>query len=328
MKVMVTGGSGYIGAHTVLGLVERGDTVVVVDDLVSGSAARIPGVQIVRVDLAADSAVDVLTLALQEHEVDAVMHFAARKQVGESVERPAWYYRQNVGGLAQLLIAMETAGTQRLVFSSSAAVYGDASGAVTESHSTLPISPYGATKLAGEQLVAATTRAWPLSAASLRYFNVGGAGRADLGDTEAFNLIPMVLDRLVGGEAPRIFGDDYATPDGTCVRDYVHVTDVAEAHLAVLDSLPPEPGHRALNVGTGRGTSVREMIEALEAIAGIELTPVVEPRRSGDPDSVVAVVDRICESTGWSARLTLDDIVRSAWDSRSWFGDRAASSIG
>lgn len=317
MRIMVTGGSGYIGAHCVRALIERGDLVLVTDDVVTGSLDRIPGVPVICLDLAATGAADVLETALREHRIDAVIHFAARKQVGESVTRPAWYFQQNIGGLANLLLAMESAGTDRLVFSSSAAVYGDVEGAVDEGHPTRPISPYGATKLAGEELIAAAAAAWPLRAASLRYFNVGGSGSAELGDTEAFNLIPMVMERLEAGLAPRIFGDDYATPDGTCVRDYVHVTDVAEAHLAVLDALDPAPGNTILNIGTGRGTSVREMIDAIQSVAGSNLPAVVEPRRPGDPDAVVADVGRVRAAAGWTARFGLNDIVRSAWESRA-----------
>jgi UDP-glucose 4-epimerase len=323
MKVLVTGGAGYIGAHTVSALRRRSDSVVVVDDLSTGSAARIEGVPLVRLDLTSDGAIETMTAVLREHDIDGVIHFAARKQVGESVARPAWYYAQNIGSLASVLIAMEAAGTSKLVFSSSAAVYGDVQGVVDESSPPDPISPYGATKLVGEQLIASTTRSWPLRAASLRYFNVGGAGRPDLGDIGAFNLIPMVLDRLDAGDAPRIFGDDYVTLDGTCVRDYVHVADVADAHLAVLDTLPEAPGHRCFNIGTGRGTSVREMIAAIAAAAGSDREPIVEARRPGDPDAVVAAVLAVNEATGWRARFTLDDIVRSAVESRAWQAGRA-----
>jgi len=318
MRVLVTGGTGYIGAHTVDLLTARGDDVLVADDVVTGSAARIPSVPLVQLDLAAESAVGVLAGAMREHRTEAVVHFAARKQVGESVERPAWYYQQNVGGLANVLLAMESASVAKLVFSSSAAVYGHASGRVDEGHSTRPISPYGATKLVGEQLVAAASAAWPLSAASLRYFNVGGAARPELGDVESLNLIPMVFDRIAAGEPPQIFGDDYATADGTCIRDYVHVGDVAEAHLAVLDGLG-ERGHAAYNLGTGRGTSVREMIAAISAVAGYDGAPEIRPRRAGDPDDVVAEVERIREATGWSARYSVEDIVASAWESRQYF---------
>lgn len=313
---MVTGGAGYIGAHAALLLAERGEYVLVVDDLVAGSSARVPDLPILQLDLAADDSRDRLAAAMTEHSIDAVIHFAAQKQVVESVERPAWYYRQNVGGLAQLLLAMEDASVTRLIFSSSAAVYGHADGAVDEDCETAPLSPYGETKLAGEKLIAAAARATPLRAASLRYFNVGGAGRPELGDTEAVNLIPIVFEGLATGEQPLVFGGDYKTPDGTCIRDYVHVLDVAEAHLAVLDALPEAPGHVAMNIGTGIGTSVLEIVDAIIAVTGSALRPVIVGRRAGDPASVVAVVDRIAELSGWAARFTLDDIVQSAWDSR------------
>ena len=319
---MVTGGAGYIGAHTVRRLQDRGDSVLVVDDLVTGSVDRVPGVPILEVDLASDDAPEVVAAALREHTIDAVIHFAALKQVGESVERPARYYRQNVGGLAQLLGAMESAGVDRLVFSSSAAVYGQADGAIDETFPPRPLSPYGETKLAGEWLVSAAATAWGLRSASLRYFNVGGAGAPGLGDTQALNLIPIVFDRLAAGLPPQIFGDDYDTPDGTCVRDYVHVSDVADAHLAVLDALPAGPGHRALNIGTGVGTSVREMVDAIVAITGAPVDPVVAPRRAGDPAVVVARVDAVQSLTGWRATRGIAEIVESAWESRRYFDGR------
>lgn len=311
----MTGGSGYIGAHTVNALVDRGDSVVVVDDLVNGRESRISQTPIVHADLASETSISILVDTLRNHRVDAVIHFAARKQVGESMARPAWYYQQNVGGLANLLIAMETAGVTKLVFSSSAAVYGQANGAIDEGHDAQPINPYGQTKLIGEQLITASASAWGLSAASLRYFNVAGAGSADLADTKAFNLVPIVFEAIDSGIAPVILGGDYDTADGTCVRDYVHVVDVAEAHLATLDWLNDSAGNRIFNIGTGVGTSVTQMIDEIAAVSGIELRPEVRARRVGDPAAVVATVDHIYLTTGWRARFGLHDIVRSAWDS-------------
>ncbi len=318
---MVTGGTGYIGAHTSRLLADRGDYVLVVDDLVTGSVDRIPGIPCVALNIANGSA-DRLESLLREHRIDAVIHFAAQKQVAESVEKPAWYYEQNVGSVAQLVMAMERADVYKLILSSSAAVYGEASGSIAEAAPTRPINPYGATKLVAEQIITAATRAWPLRAASLRYFNVGGAGAPELGDTQALNLIPICFEQISAGTSPVIFGDDYETPDGTCVRDYIHVSDVAEAHLAVLDALATEPGNAILNIGTGVGTSVRTMVESILAVSGSRLTAVVAKRRQGDPAAVVGEVDAIRELTGWSARYTVADIVESAWTSRQYFQER------
>jgi UDP-glucose 4-epimerase len=315
---MVTGGAGYIGAHTSRLLAERGDYVLVVDDLITGSADRIPGMPVVELNIANGSA-SRLEALMREHRIEAVIHFAAQKQVAQSVERPAWYYEQNVGSVAQLLLAMQAAEVHELVFSSSAAVYGEASGAIAEDAPTEPINPYGATKLVGEQIISASTLVWPLRAASLRYFNVGGAGSPELGDTQALNLIPICFEQIAAGKAPLIFGDDYDTSDGTCVRDYVHVSDVARAHLAVLDALPQKPANTVLNIGTGVGTTVREMADAILRVTGSDLGATVLERRAGDPAAVVGVVDAIQELTGWSARYSAEDIVESAWASRQHF---------
>ena len=325
MRVLVTGGAGYIGAHTSHLLADRGDYVLVADDLSSGSRARVKGFPLLEVDLAEPASVAVVADAIRTHRIDSVIHFAARKQVAESVERPAWYYQQNVGSIANLILALEVEKTcSRLVFSSTAAVYGDAGGVIDESRVPAPVNPYGASKLAGEQLVEATAAAWPLSAVSLRYFNVGGSARAELADTGATNLIPIILNQLMTGQRPGIFGADYDTPDGSCIRDYVHVTDVAEAHLAVLDTLDGHVGHDVLNVGTGTGTSVAGMVLALMNESDIHVEPRILPRRPGDAAEVVAAVGRIESATGWQARFTLADIVSSAWESRR----RAAAGAG
>jgi UDP-glucose 4-epimerase len=314
---MVTGGAGYIGAHTSHLLASRGDFVLIADDLSSGSRARVAGFPLLEVDLAEPASVAVIADAIRTHRIDSVIHFAARKQVAESVQRPAWYYQQNVGSIANLILALEVEKTcSRLVFSSTAAVYGQAGGVIDENRQPDPMNPYGASKLAGEQLIDATSAAWPLSAASLRYFNVGGSARAELADKGASNLIPIILDQLTSGQRPGIFGSDYDTPDGSCIRDYVHITDVAEAHLVVLDSLVRRTGHAVMNVGTGSGTSVLEMVAALMNESGIRAEPRMLPRRPGDAAEVVAAVDRIATATGWRARFTLDDIVASAWDAR------------
>ena len=316
MSVLVTGGAGYIGSHVVRLLQERGQDVVVVDDLSNGSASRVGGAPVVELDLAADAAPARLVEAAREHGVDAVIHFAARKQVGESVARPAWYWRQNVGGTANLLLAMEEAGVRKLVFSSSAATYGaPATDVVREDGPAEPINPYGQTKLVGEWMARAAGTAWGLRSADLRYFNVAGAGWPDLGDPAVMNLVPMVFDRLERGLAPAVFGDDYPTPDGTCIRDYVHVLDLARAHLAALDHLDAEERpHDVFNVGTGTGASVREVLDEVRRVTGRDLEPEVHPRRPGDPPKLVADVTRIGEVLGWKATEDLHSIVSSAWE--------------
>jgi UDP-glucose 4-epimerase len=315
MTTLVTGGAGYIGAHVVRLLEQRGERVVVVDDLSTGSASRIGDAVLVKLDVASPEAVGVLTATMREHGVDAVIHFAARKQVGESVERPAYYYQQNVGGLTNVITAMEAAKVDRLVFSSSAATYGNPSSAVVEEklHAE-PINPYGETKLIGEWLGRAAARAWGLRFVALRYFNVAGAGWDDLGDPAVLNLVPMVLERLGRGEKPLIFGDDYPTPDGTCIRDYIHVRDLAEAHIAAIEYLgKDERPHDTFNVGTGKGASVREVIDQIGVASGLDATPEIRGRRAGDPAQLVASPDRINEVLGWKAQHSFEEIVASAW---------------
>lgn len=318
MAILVTGGAGYIGAHVVRVLEGAGVQTAVIDDLSTGDPSRIEGVPLFQLDLADPSNVDAITDILRGGGFDGVIHFAAKKSVPDSVRRPAYYYRQNVSGLANILDAMERASIPRLVFSSSAAVYGDVeTSPVEEETPTIPVNPYGETKLAGEWLVAAATRSWGLRATSLRYFNVAGAGAPDLGDPTVANLVTMVLDRLDRHEAPLVFGTDYPTPDGTCVRDFVHVLDLAEAHAAALEYLMREECPLGtFNVGTGGGTSVLAMVEKLVAEFGADATPVLRPRRPGDPAEVVASTERIESVLGWKARLGVDDIVRSAV--RAW----------
>jgi UDP-glucose 4-epimerase len=316
MTVLVTGGAGYIGAHVVRLLQRAGRDVLVVDDLSTGREARLGGAELVVVDVADTSSVGALTEAMSAHQVRQVVHFAARKRVDESVRRPAWYYQQNVTGLANVLTAMEAAGADQLVFSSSAAVYGDThESSVGEGSPTVPVNPYGETKLAGEWLMRAAARAGILRGVSLRYFNVAGSGWDDLGDPAVLNLVTMVLDRLTRGESPRVFGTDYATPDGTCVRDFVHVLDLARAHVAALERTAQAPLGSAtvLNVGTGQGTSVAEVVHALARITGVDVDVIHEPRRAGDPPSVVAAVDRISSELGWRAQEDLESILTSAW---------------
>ncbi|MCI1663091.1 MAG: UDP-glucose 4-epimerase GalE [Actinomyces sp.] len=316
MSILVSGGAGYIGAHVVRVLRERGEKVIVADDLSYGKASRIGDARLVQVDVSTDGAREVLSNVMVDEDVTAVIHFAARKQVGESVQRPAWYYQQNIGGLANMLLAMEETGVDRMIFSSSAAVYGmPPVEVVPEDIEKTPINPYGETKLIGEWMMADCERAWGLNWIGLRYFNVAGAGWPDLEDPATLNLVPMVLDRLAKGESAKIFGTDYPTPDGTCIRDYIHVLDLAEAHVAALDALESgAPAHRQFNVGTGRGTSVREIIDGLRQVSGWDFPVEEMARRAGDPPQLIGDASRITKDLGWSAQRDVRGILQSAWD--------------
>ncbi|MFH9004445.1 UDP-glucose 4-epimerase GalE [Streptomyces afghaniensis] len=314
MTWLITGGAGYIGAHVVRAMTAAGEQAVVYDDLSTGIAERVPG----GVPLVVGSTLDGERLArtLADHAVTGVVHLAAKKQVGESVERPLHYYRENVEGLRVLLDAVTAAKVASFVFSSSAAVYGMPDvDLVTEETPCVPMSPYGETKLAGEWLVRATGRATGLSTASLRYFNVAGAASPELADVGVFNLVPMVFEKLTQDAPPRVFGDDYPTPDGTCVRDYIHVVDLAEAHVAAARVLRSSPGRGlTLNIGRGEGVSVREMIDRINAVTGYDRPPSVTARRPGDPARVVASADRAAAELGWKARHDVQDMITSAWE--------------
>ncbi|MFI6645640.1 UDP-glucose 4-epimerase GalE [Streptomyces sp. NPDC050504] len=313
MTFLITGGAGYIGAHVVRAMAEAGERCVVLDDLSTGDARRLPeGLPLV-VGSVLDR--DAVEDTLDRYGVTGVVHLAAKKQVGESVEVPLHYYRQNLHGLTVLLEAVAAAGVRGFLFSSSAAVYGmPDTDAVTEDTPCAPLSPYGETKLAGEWLVRAAGQAHGFSTACLRYFNVAGAAAPELADTGVFNLVPMVLERLDAGRAPRVFGTDYPTPDGTCVRDYVHVADLADAHLAVARALPGRgAGDLTVNIGRGEGVSVREMVDLINEVTGIGIAPETASRRAGDPARVVASADRVAAELGWKARHGVRDMVESAW---------------
>ena len=309
---LVTGGAGYIGGHVIRALQASGRDVVVYDDFSAGLRSRVPeGVPVVEGDVA-DAATFVH--ALRTHEVEGVIHLAAKKAAGESVDIPLHYYRENVGGLLTVLEAMEGAGVRRLVYSSSAAVYGDpAVNPVTEDAPLLPESPYGETKVVGEWMSRDAGVAWGLSWSALRYFNVAGAGSDALGDNSVNNLIPMVFRALEEGQRPQIFGDDYPTPDGTCVRDYIHVVDLAEAHVAAAARC--EAGQRAdvFNVGRGRGSSVREVMDMISEVIGQDIGAEVVGRRAGDPPATFAATDLVEAELGWRATRDLRDMVSSAW---------------
>jgi UDP-glucose 4-epimerase len=316
MSVLVTGGAGYIGSHVVLALQEAGLAPVVIDDLSSGFSSFVPdGVPLVEGTLLDRAVVD---RAIAEHGVKVVIHLAGYKYAGVSVTRPLHTYQQNVEGTVTLLAAMVDAGVDKLVFSSSAAAYGTPDVAeVSETTPTRPESPYGETKLIGEWLIRDVAKAHGLSHTALRYFNVVGSGAPHLFDASPHNLLPLVFDKLVSGEMPQINGDDYDTPDGTCVRDYVHVSDLAHSHVvaarALIDGTALEPVY---NLGSGSGVSVREIMDTIREVTEIDFDPVVKQRRAGDPARIVANGELAARDLDWTMRHSLRDMVASAWEAR------------
>ncbi len=313
MKLLITGGAGYIGSHIVWQAQLAGHDCVVIDNLSTGLPSRVD-CEVVQIDLAAESAIPELE-ELLSRGFDAVIHLAARKQVGESVEKPEEYFKDNIGGLANLLLAMRTTSTYKLVFSSSAATYGMPNlDLITEAADARPINPYGQTKLVGEWMVS-NAKQWGLRPVSLRYFNVAGTGKSGLGDTAALNLIPIAIGQLRAGKSPVVFGNDYPTPDGSCIRDYVHVTDLAVAHLAAVDYLNKDSRpFDVFNIGTGKGASVIEVLEELKSVSGIDFSYEISERRAGDPPRLVANVDRMEKVLGIKAKHGLREIIESAWN--------------
>jgi UDP-glucose 4-epimerase len=316
MSWLVTGGAGYIGSHVVAAMRAAGEDVVVLDDLSSGVRERVGDAPLVLADVADGAAV---ARTVREHGVHGVVHLAAKKQVEESVRQPLRYYRENVEGLRALLEAVTGAGVTQFVFSSSAAVYGAPDvDLVDEGTACLPVNPYGRTKLIGEQMLADVAPATGLRYAALRYFNVAGAADPALADRGAANLVPLVFRQLSAHRPPLVFGDDYDTPDGTCIRDFVHVADVASAHVAAAAALT-EGRVEALtaNIGRGDGVSVREMVETIRRVTGTAdepwSEPVVASRRAGDPARVVASAERIRRELGWTAAHGIEEMVASAW---------------
>jgi len=309
---MLTGGAGYIGAHVLRALQASGREVVVLDDLSTGVAAKVPdGVPLLRANVG-----DRMTVgaALRDFDVTGVVHLAAKKAVGESVEQPEFYYRENVDGMLSLLEAMADAGTSALVYSSSAAVYGNPSEEfVSENAPLIPESPYGQTKVIGEWMTRNSAVNRDLSWTALRYFNVAGAASPELGDTSVFNLIPMVFRALAEDRRPQVFGDDYPTPDGSCIRDYIHVADLADAHVAAAAACERLGVGEAYNVGRGQGVSVFEVMTVISEVVGFDVNAEVGARRAGDPAQLVACAEKINNDLGWSAKYDLREMVTSAW---------------
>lgn len=321
MTWLVTGGAGYIGSHVVRALAEQDIATVVVDDLSSGHRSFVAP----EVPFYEGSVTDgaLLRRIFDQHSVAGVVHLAAFKYAGVSVSRPLHTYTQNVTGMIVLLDAMASHNVSRCVFSSSAAVYGTPeTGLVTEATPTRPESPYGQSKLIGEWLLADQARATadddqPLRHTSLRYFNVVGSGYPDLRDTSPHNLFPLIFDDLAEGRVPHINGVDYPTPDGTCVRDYVHVSDLAVSHVAAAQALLADGELEPVyNLGSGTGLSVREIMDAVARVTGIEFTPEVRARRPGDPAQIVATGELAARDLNWKMRHTVDEMVASAWAAR------------
>ncbi|GIL40028.1 UDP-glucose 4-epimerase GalE [Roseiterribacter gracilis] len=315
MTVLVTGAAGYIGSHAVLALADAGHDVVAVDDLSAGTRDLIPAaVPFVQADIADEPTMGAI---LRDHRVRAVLHFAGSISVGESVRDPLRYYRNNVAGSAALLAACVDAGVRSLVFSSTAAVYGAPDVTpIPETAQLAPINPYGASKAMTERTLADVGAAHGLRWAALRYFNVAGADpqlRSGQAGGEVTHLIRRAVMAALGRASFAIHGDDYPTPDGTCVRDYVHVTDLVAAHLTVLDALAAGQSALTLNVGYGQGASVRDVVHAVERAAGHKLDAPIGRRRPGDPPTLVADSTRLRRDFGWTPRFEdLDTIVASA----------------
>jgi UDP-glucose 4-epimerase len=316
MSWLVTGGAGYIGAHVVRALQDAGLEPVVLDDLSSGFESFVPDeVPFVRGSILDGQAV---LRTIDAHNVSGVIHVAGFKYAGVSVQRPLYTYEQNVTGTATLLAAMADRGVDRIVFSSSAAVYGTPTiELVTESTPCVPESPYGESKLIGEWLLRDQAVASGLHHTSLRYFNVVGSGDPSVYDASPHNLFPLVFDALVDGRTPKINGNDYPTPDGTNVRDYLHVSDLAVSHVAAARRLEAgETLEPAYNLGSGDGVSVAQIMTEIAAATGIDFTPEIGPRRAGDPARIVASGELAARDLDWRMRHTLADMVSSAWQAR------------
>ncbi|PNQ79099.1 UDP-glucose 4-epimerase GalE [Paenibacillus sp. F4] len=316
MAILVTGGAGYIGSHTVAELLDLGEEVVVLDNLQTGHKAALLGGKLYEGDLRDK---ELLSKLFSENSIDAVIHFAANSLVGESMQNPGKYYDNNVFGTLSLLEAMKDAGVRRIVFSSTAATYGEPEKVpIEEGDRTEPTNVYGETKLMMERMMSWFDKVLGIKYVSLRYFNAAGAhesGKIGEDHRPESHLIPLVLQTALK-QRPHIavFGEDYATPDGTCVRDYIHVSDLADAHVRAVNYLREGNDSNIFNLGNGQGFSVKEVIETARKVTGLDIPVVTEPRRAGDPAILVASSDKARSVLGWSpARTQLEDIISGAW---------------
>jgi len=314
-SVLITGGAGYIGSHAARVLTRTGRDVILYDNLSAGHREAALGAPLIEADI---RDVEALRAAFRRHQVKAVMHFAALASVGDSVRDPAPYYRHNVEGTLSVLEAMAGESVKALVFSSTAAVFGEpVSVPITEAHPTRPINAYGESKLAVERALGHFERAYGIRSVTLRYFNAAGAdpgGQLGEDHDPEQHLIPLAIDAARGGAPLRVFGDDYPTPDGTCLRDYIHVSDLAEAHVRALDRLERGGASATYNLGNGRPHSVREVVEAVGQVVGRPVTWLRAPRRDGDPAVLYASNEKIKAELGWAPRYEdLRVIVETAW---------------
>ena len=319
---LVTGGAGYIGAHVVKSLLENDFKVVIVDDLSTGLERKVPpNVVFEKIDIAETNK---LAQIMKSNKVEGVIHLAAKKAVGESMINPSLYFKENIGGFISLLEAMSQADVKRIVYSSSAAVYGTPTeNKVTEKSATNPESPYGETKLVGEWLLKADEKARQIQWIALRYFNVVGAANPELGDTGVNNLVPMAFRALSNNQRPQVFGGDYATQDGSCIRDYIHVSDLADSHLIAAQKLLNEHYCGIINIGRGQGFSVKQVMDTISEVLGKNINYEVVDRRPGDPAQTIADVSKAKSDLNWEAKNDLKSMVSSAW--QAWQNTPAKS---
>jgi UDP-glucose 4-epimerase len=312
-RVLIVGGAGYIGAHVAQALLDNSYSVRIFDDFSNGLRRRVDGKFD---DVVVGDVLDRDALVKALDGIDSVIHLAAKKAVEESVANPLKYYENNVGGTLNLLAAMTVKNVKKLVFSSTAAVYApNDKSSIEESDPVEPLSPYGATKLISEELIKNVGIAEGISTISLRYFNVAGSSRIEFGDNSKDNLVPKVFAAIKRGNEPEIYGDDYPTKDGTCIRDYIHVGDLADSHIAALKRVENSIVHEVYNVGSGSGYSVQEMMDQISESMNKKLSPIHAPRRAGDIPQLIASISKIERDLGWKPKRTLKEMIDSAWQS-------------